>query len=161
MSVHVTGRVAINNGAAYLQLVPLNPSPRDTKPRPSPEDIIGKVKEGAITIHESRLPVTREVLNSAPGTCPRWRCECLRLNNIMLRGEAVWKKPCLLASSWLWWCFHWFISAFPNQQQYRWMLFNSSWAKAWSKKNFQIVKWCSEFVLPINSSCVLRCWPAT
>ena len=65
MSVHVTGRVAINNGAAYLQLVPLNPSPRDTKPRPSPEDIIGKVKEGAITIHESRLPVTREVLNSA------------------------------------------------------------------------------------------------
>ena len=65
MSVHVTGRVAINNGAAYLQLVPLNPSPRDMKPRPSPEDIIGKVKEGAITIHESRLPVTREVLNSA------------------------------------------------------------------------------------------------
>lgn len=65
MSMNVKGHVSLNNGAAYLHLIPSAPVRPDTKPRPSPEDVVRKVKEGTIVVHESRMPMTRESINSA------------------------------------------------------------------------------------------------
>ena len=93
MSMKVQGTVQITNGAALLQLTPVAPR-RDMKPRPSPEDIAGKVKAGIIHVHPSRLPVTREMVNSSLTVVQRK----LRLTTGML-GEWTEAADELLASN--------------------------------------------------------------
>lgn len=94
MSMNVKGTVRITNGTALLELTPAAPPRRDMKPRPSPEDIAGKVKTGIIHMHPSRLPVTREMINSCLATVQRK----LRLTTGML-GEWTEAADELLASN--------------------------------------------------------------
>ena len=73
MSIPVTGRVSVANGAAYLELVPSGaPAARaNGKSRPSAGNVLKSIEEGKLVVHPSRTPVTREVVNSALVTVQR------------------------------------------------------------------------------------------
>ena len=60
------GHCALGNGAALLQLVPSTPMrQQDASPRPSPDDVAERIRQGSIIIHPTRQPFTREAANSA------------------------------------------------------------------------------------------------
>ena len=62
----VKGTVTLGNGAALLQLVPSTPMrQQDARPRPSPDDVAERIRQGNIIIHPTRRPFTREAANSA------------------------------------------------------------------------------------------------
>lgn len=61
--MEVTGRVSIGRGHAYIHLAPVR-SQQTWQPRPTREQVQHRILEGQLTVHESRLPLTRPALNS-------------------------------------------------------------------------------------------------